>query len=77
MAYDPSQLHAALFEENSSLQTHRERFAWAEIEGRRREGTIQDLWTVQSWEVKILNTPAYMLSPFPYRPSGEYVSKDL
>ena len=73
-AYDPADVHEHRFRRHPELQSHRARYIWAERDGRRQRGTAEDLWSVETWRVKIARTPAYQIGAFPYRRSGFYVS---
>ncbi|EOD41760.1 hypothetical protein EMIHUDRAFT_431796 [Emiliania huxleyi CCMP1516] len=50
-----------------SGMTPREQYRWAEVDGRRRLGTVSDLVLVESWEVKFFGRPPYRITNFPYR----------
>ena len=51
----------------AELSNCREWYAWAETDGRRRVGAIEDLLRVEAWDVKFFRRPPYRIERFPYR----------
>lgn len=69
-AYDP----VSVYPEQLEGLGFRERYIWAERDGKRQLGTGEDLSRVYEWSVKFSRSRAYVIGPFPYRLDGSYIS---
>ena len=63
MALNP----AECYREELAGKSYKMRYRWAEADGKRRRGTVEDLLRIEAWDVKFIRRAPYRIDNYPYR----------